>query len=272
MLTGADADLGDALVDDARTMFINFTGSVRTGTRILERAAKVQPGQHHIKRVQAEMGGKDALVVDETADLDHAAAVAVASGFGFQGQKCSAMSRLIVVDEVYDDLLAKVVERTKALRLDAAENDGDVCAVIDEAQYEKILGYLRAAPEQGEVLVGGGAADRPGWFIEPTVVAGVAPDAPLAQEEIFGPVVSVLRARDFDHAVEIHNGTDYALTGGLCSASRDRIARARAEFACGNLYIIQPFGGYRLSGSNAKAGGPDYLRLFMLAKTVSERY
>ena len=272
LLTGADADLGDALVDDARTMFINFTGSVRTGTRILERAAKVQPGQHHIKRVQAEMGGKDALVVDETADLDHAAAVAVASGFGFQGQKCSAMSRLIVVDEVYDDLLAKVVERTKALRLDAAENDGDVCAVIDEAQYEKILGYLRAAPEQGEVLVGGGAADRPGWFIEPTVVAGVAPDAPLAQEEIFGPVVSVLRARDFDHAVEIHNGTDYALTGGLCSASRDRIARARAEFACGNLYIIQPFGGYRLSGSNAKAGGPDYLRLFMLAKTVSERY
>lgn len=282
LLTGHDADLGDALVDDARTRFVNFTGSVATGIRIHERAAKVQPGQHFLKKTFLEMGGKDALIVDETADLDAAADAAVASGFGFQGQKCSAMSRLIVVDEVYDALLEKVVARTERLQVGPAEENADVAAVIDETQFEKILGFIERAKSDGRLLTGGGRAAEGGWYVQPTILADVAPDAEIAQEEVFGPVVAVTRAGDFDHALEIANGTKYALTGGLFSRLRSRIERARREFRVGNLYVnrkitgalvgIQPFGGFDLSGSNAKAGGPDYVRLFLEAKTVTERY
>jgi 1-pyrroline-5-carboxylate dehydrogenase len=282
LLTGEDAVLGDALVDDARTRFINFTGSVATGTRIHERAAKVQPGQHFLKKTFLEMGGKDGLIVDETADLDAAADAAVAGAFGFQGQKCSAMSRLIVVDEVHDALVEKVIARTERLTQGPAEQNADVCAVIDEVQFEKILGYMTRAKESATLRLGGGRGGEDGWYVEPTIFTDVAPDAEIAQEEIFGPVVAVLRARDFDHALEIANGTRYALTGGIFSRLRSRIERARREFRVGNLYVnrkitgslvgVQPFGGFDMSGTNAKAGGPDYVRLFLEAKTVTERF
>ncbi len=282
LLTGDDADLGDALVDHPRTRFINFTGSVATGMRINERAARVQPGQTWLKRVFLEMGGKDALIVDETADLDLAADEAVAGAFGFQGQKCSAMSRLIVVEAVHDDLLQRFLERARRLRVGPAEDNPDVAAVINERQYRKILDYIETGKQEAKLVLGGSAPDRPGYFIEPTVFDAVPRSATIACEEIFGPVVSVMSARDFDHALEIANGTMYGLTGGVFSKDRARLERARREFHVGNLYFnrkitgslvgVQPFGGFKLSGTNAKAGSPDYLRGFMEMKTVTERF
>jgi 1-pyrroline-5-carboxylate dehydrogenase len=282
LLTGEDADLGDALVDHPRTRFINFTGSVATGLRINERAAKVHPGQNWLKRVFTEMGGKDALIVDETADLDLAADAAVASAFGFQGQKCSAMSRLIAVESVYDALLEKFLERVRTLRVGPADQNADVAAVINRKQYDKILAYIETGKQEARLVLGGGPAEGKGFFIQPTVFADVPQSATIACEEIFGPVVSVMKARDFEHALEIGNATMYGLTGGLCSRDRMRIERARDVFDVGNLYInrkitgslvgIQPFGGFKMSGTNAKAGGPDYLRGFMEMKTVTERF
>ncbi len=284
LVTGADAEIGDALVDDPRTRFINFTGSVATGLRIHERAAKVHPGQRFVKRTMLEMGGKDALIVDETADLELAAEAVVASAFGFNGQKCSALSRLIVVDAVADTLLASVKARAQRLVVGAATDNADVTAVINERQYDKVLGYLADAPEQGEVILGGGRASEAGagYFIAPTIVDRVAPDARIAREEIFGPVLAVVRARDFDHAIELFNDSDYGLTGGIISRSRERIERARHACEAGNFYVnrkitgalvgVQPFGGFKRSGTNSKAGGPDYLRLFVEAKTVTERF
>lgn len=282
LLTGDDAVLGDALVDHPRTRFINFTGSVNTGMRINERAAKVQPGQKWLKKVFAEMGGKDALIVDETADLDFAASVACSSGYGFQGQKCSAMSRLIVVQEVYDDLLERFSARVAALNLGRAEDNAHVAAVINEKSVEKIEHYLEMGKAEAKLVQGGKRSEGNGYFIEPTVFADVPQGSSVACEEIFGPVVSVMKAKDFKHALEIANATVYGLTGGLISKSRERLETARREFMVGNLYLnrkitgalvgVQPFGGFYMSGSNAKAGGPDYLRLFMEMKTVSERY
>jgi 1-pyrroline-5-carboxylate dehydrogenase len=282
LVTGADADIGDLLVDHPRTRFINFTGSLNTGLRIHERAAKLQPGQKWLKKVYAELGGKDALIVDETADLDYAADAAVASAFGFQGQKCSALSRLIVVNEVYDALLEKVVERTKRLSLGAAEDNYDVGAVINQKAVDKIMGYIENGKLEAKLVLGGNRGDEAGFFIEPTIFADVPQSASVACEEIFGPVLSVMRAKDFDDALAIANATVYGLTGGVISQDRTRLERARREFNVGNLYLnrkitgalvgVQPFGGFNLSGSNAKAGGPDYLRLFMEMKTVSERY
>lgn len=282
LLTGDDADLGDALVDDARTRFINFTGSVATGIRIHERAAKVQPGQAWLKRVFLEMGGKDALIIDETADMELAVDAAVVGGFGFQGQKCSAMSRAIVVDEVYDDFVARFKAATEQLTVGPADENADVAAVINERQFEKILGYIESGKSESRLVSGGEAADGDGWFIKPTIFADVPANATIAQEEIFGPVVAVMRARDFDHALELANGTVYALTGGVISKDRARLEQARREFQAGNLYFnrkitgalvgVQPFGGFNLSGSNTKAGGPDYLKNFMEMKSTTERF
>lgn len=282
LLTGADADIGDLLVDHPRVRFINFTGSLETGLRIHERAAKLQPGQKWLKKVYAELGGKDALIVDETADLELATEAAVASAFSFQGQKCSALSRLIVVDEVYDELLERVVARAKGLSLGPAEENHEVGAVINQKAVDKIMGYIENGRAEARLVLGGGRGDPAGYFIEPTVFADVPQSASIACEEIFGPVLAVMRARSFDHALELANATVYGLTGGLISRDRSRLERARREFHVGNLYLnrkitgalvgIQPFGGFNLSGSNAKAGSPDYLRLFMEMKTVSERF
>ena len=282
LLTGDDADLGDALVEHPRTRFINFTGSLNTGMRINERAAKVQPGQKWLKKVYVELGGKDALIVDETVDLDEAAAIATASGYGFQGQKCSAMSRLIVVEEVYDELLDKVKTRVEALKVGPAEDNPDLAAVINEAAVEKIMHYVELGKVEARLVTGGERGDKNGYFIQPTLFADVAQSATIACEEIFGPVVAMMKAKDYNQALQIANATVYGLTGGVLSKNRARLERARSDFEVGNLYLnrkitgalvgVQPFGGYKLSGSNAKAGGPDYLRLFMEMKTVSERF
>ncbi|MFW2340726.1 MAG: L-glutamate gamma-semialdehyde dehydrogenase [Acidimicrobiia bacterium] len=281
-LPGPGSRVGDTLVDHPRTRFINFTGSKEVGLRIAERSAKVNPGQLWLKRAYMEMGGKDAQVVDETADLDAAARAAVAGAFGFQGQKCSACSRLIVVDDVYDEVLEKVVAFASELSIGPAIDNSQVTAVISAAQHRTILEEIEKGKEEAKLVLGGSAVEMDGgYFIEPTVFADVTPNSRLAQFEIFGPVLSVIRADDFEHAIEIANGTEYGLTGGVFTKRRDRIEYARKAFHVGNLYVnrkitgamvgVQPFGGFNMSGSNAKAGGPDYLRLFMEMKSVSEK-
>jgi 1-pyrroline-5-carboxylate dehydrogenase len=282
-LPGPGSRVGDTLVDHPRTRFINFTGSKEVGLRIAERSAKVNPGQLWVKRAYMEMGGKDAQVVDETADLDAAARAAVAGAFGFQGQKCSACSRLILVDEVHDQVLDKVIQYASELSIGPAVDNSPVTAVISAAQHRTILEEIEKGKQEANLVLGGSAVDLDGgYYIEPTVFADVEPEHRLAQFEIFGPVLSVIRARDFEHAIEIANGTEYGLTGGVFTRRRDRIEYARRSFHVGNLYInrkitgalvgVQPFGGFNMSGSNSKAGGPDYLRLFMEMKTVAERW
>jgi 1-pyrroline-5-carboxylate dehydrogenase len=281
-LPGSGSEIGDGLVDHPRTRFVNFTGSKEVGLRIAQRAAVVHPGQRWLKRAYMEMGGKDAMIVDETADLDAAATDVVRSAFGFQGQKCSACSRLIAVDAIHDQLLDKVVERTSALEVGPAVANHPVGPVISAAQHRAILEEIDASRPHAKLVAGGAPIDLDGgYYLEPTIFAGVAPDARLAQHEIFGPVLSVIRVDDFDAALEVANGTEFGLTGGVYSQDRRRLDRAKREFHVGNLYLnrkitgalvgIQPFGGFNMSGSNAKAGGPDYLRLFMEMKTVAER-
>ena len=279
---GGGGDIGDALIDHPQTRFINFTGSLAVGLRINERAAKVHSGQTWLKKAFLELGGKDALIVDESADLDLAAEAAAISGYGFQGQKCSAMSRLIVVKEVYDALLDKFLARVGALKLGPAEENYPVNAVISAKAQESILGYIAKGKEQARLVLGGKSASAKGHYLEPTVFADVPEDAVIAREEIFGPVVAVIRAKEFTDALRIANDSPYGLTGGVVSRQRKHLERARREFMAGNLYLnrkitgalvgVQPFGGFKLSGSNAKAGGPDYLRLFMEMKTVTERF
>ena len=281
-LPGPGSRVGDTLVDDPTTRFVNFTGSKEIGLRIAERAAKVHDGQRWMKRAYMEMGGKDALIIDETADLDAAAADAVRSAFGFQGQKCSACSRLIVVDAIHDEVVAKVVGLARELSVGPPTDNHAVGPVISEDQFGSILDEIEGGTSDATLVLGGRPVSLDGGFyIEPTIVADVGPDQRLAQHEIFGPVLSVIRVANFDEALAVANGTEYGLTGGLHSSDESRIERARRDFHVGNLYInrkitgalvgIQPFGGFNMSGSNAKAGGPDYLRLFMEMKTVARR-
>lgn len=284
-LPGPGREVGEALVDDPRTRFIAFTGSKEVGIRIYERAAKVHPGQIWLKRTILEMGGKDSIVVDETADLDAAAQGIVAAAFGFQGQKCSACSRAIVVDAVYDEVLDKVVEGAKKLTQgDPADRNNFMGAVIDDKAFEKISGYVETGKNEGRLVLGGDVKDPKesgGWFIPPTIFADVAPDARISLEEIFGPVLAFIRAKDFDHAMEIVNNTEFGLTGALYSQKPDRLERAADDFHVGNLYLnrkctgalvgVHPFGGFNMSGTDSKAGGPDYLLLFTQAKSIAEK-
>nr|WP_263326586.1 L-glutamate gamma-semialdehyde dehydrogenase [Neobacillus sp. Marseille-Q6967] len=278
---GSGAKIGDYLVDHPKTRFVSFTGSREVGCRINERAAKVNPGQIWIKRVIAEMGGKDTVVVDNDADLDLAAASIVYSAFGFSGQKCSAGSRAVVHQDVYDEVLEKAVALTKTLSLGNPENaDTYMGPVIDEKSFKKIRNYIEIGKQEGRLMTGGEGDDSKGYFIQPTIFADLDEKARLMQEEIFGPVVAFSKARDFDHMMEIANNTDYGLTGALISNNREHIERAREEFHVGNLYFnrtctgaivgYQPFGGFNMSGTDSKAGGPDYLLLHMQAKTTSE--
>jgi 1-pyrroline-5-carboxylate dehydrogenase len=282
-LSGPGGVVGEYLVEHPRTRFIAFTGSKEVGLRIHELAAKTQPGQTWIKRTILEMGGKDAVVVDETADLDAAARGIVVSAFGYQGQKCSAGSRAIVVDEVYDRVLEKVLEQAREL---LAMGDPDRLEhyfgpVVSASQFDKVLGYIEVGKGEAKLVHGGSAADREGYFIEPTIFADVPAEARIAQEEIFGPVLSVVRARDWEQALEIANGTEFGLTGAYYSSDAERIAHAKLEFHVGNLYInrkctgalvgIHPFGGFNMSGTDSKAGGPDYLLLFTQAKSIGEQ-
>ncbi len=282
---GPGGAVGDVLVDHPLTRFIAFTGSKEIGLRINQRAAAVHPGQKWLKRAVLEMGGKDAILVDETADLDEAAAGIVSAAFGFQGQKCSACSRAIIVASVYDAVLAKIIERTNALTVGnpALGPEMDMGPVIDAAALAKHLEYIEIGKGEGRLVAGGEAiANRAGgYYLQPTVFADVPPDARLAQEEIFGPVLAVIKARDFEDGLAIANNTEYGLTGSIYSMRRDRLEHAREEFHCGNLYLnrkcthalvgVHPFGGFNMSGTDSKAGGSDYLLLFTQAKVISER-
>ncbi|GMQ93021.1 MAG: L-glutamate gamma-semialdehyde dehydrogenase [Acidimicrobiia bacterium] len=281
-LPGSGGAIGDALVDHPRTRFINFTGSKEVGLRIAERSAKVRTGQRWLKRAYMEMGGKDALIVDDTADLDAASIDVVRSAFGYQGQKCSACSRLIVFDSVHDELMDRIIEHVSLLSVGPPRENHPVGPVISAAQHRAIMAEIESGRDEAALVTGGAAIDRDGgYYIEPTIFDDVAPDARLAQHEIFGPVLSVITVADFDEALEVANGTEFGLTGGVHSRDESRLERAKREFHAGNLYFnrkitgalvgIQPFGGFNMSGSNAKAGGPDYLRLFTEMKSLSRR-
>ncbi|TPG92293.1 L-glutamate gamma-semialdehyde dehydrogenase [Brevibacillus laterosporus] len=278
---GSGSEIGDYLVEHKLTRFISFTGSRDVGLRINELAAKHRPGQKWMKRLVAEMGGKDSIVVDSDSDLELAAQAITASAFGFSGQKCSACSRAIIHADVYDEVLARVVERTKELTVGNVSNPEFYTGpVVDEKAYNKILEYIEIGKQEGKLLAGGVKGSEEGYFIMPTVFADVAPDARIMQEEIFGPFVAFCKANDFDHALEIANNTEYGLTGAVISRNRAHLERAREEFHAGNLYFnrkctgalvgVHPFGGFNMSGTDSKAGGPDYLLLFTQAKLVSE--
>lgn len=281
-LTGS-ADTGEAMVTNPKTRFISFTGSKGVGLHINEQAAKTRDGQIWIKRVVAEMGGKDAIVVADDADLDSAAEGAVAAAFGFQGQKCSACSRLIVDEKVHDQLLEKVAALTKALKIGLpAEGDTNVASVINKRAFEKTLEYIKkGVDEGGKIVTGGTGDDSQGYYIQPTVISNVQPGATIEQEEIFAPVLAVIKARDFDHALEIANDTEFGLTGAVYSTDQGNLEKARHEFHVGNLYLnrkctgalvgAHPFGGFNMSGTDSKAGGREYLLQFMQGKLVSQR-
>ncbi len=280
-LTGSGSIIGDALIEHPMVRFIAFTGSRDVGLRINQLAAKPYKGQLWLKRAVLEMGGKDAVVVDETADLDAAAEGIVASAFGFQGQKCSAGSRAIIVGQVYDQVLQKVIDKTKQLSVgDVTKPETYMGPVVDENAMQKITGYIEIGKHEGRLVAGGGH-HGPGYFIEPTVFADVDPHARIAQEEIFGPVLAVIKANDFDDALHIANDTEYGLTGSLYSRDQQRIERAKEEYHVGNLYFnrkstgalvgVHPFGGFNMSGTDSKAGGRDYLLLFTQAKAISAK-
>ncbi len=278
-LTGSGSKIGDALIEHPRVRFVAFTGSREVGLRIHELAAKPQKGQLWLKRTVLEMGGKDAVVVDETADLDAAAEGIVTSAFGFQGQKCSAGSRAIIVEQVYDEVLQKVIERAKKLSLgDVTQPETYMGPVIDKNAFAKINEYIEIGKGEGRLVVGGGH-HGPGYFIEPTVIADVAPQARIAQEEIFGPVLAVVKAKNFADALDIANSTEYGLTGSLYSRDDEHIEQAKEDFHVGNLYFnrkctgalvgVHPFGGFNMSGTDSKSGGPDYLLLFTQSKSIA---
>ena len=280
--TGSGAVIGDLLVEHTKTRFVSFTGSREVGLRINELAAKPRKGQIWIKRVVAEMGGKDAIIVDREADLDSAVAGVVQSAFGYQGQKCSACSRAIVDDPVYDEFVEKLETKVAALKVGAPEDRATFMGpVISAGARKTILDYIEVGRGEGRLIAGGGVLPGDGYFVQPTVFAGVESKARIFQEEIFGPVLTVSRARDFSHALELANDTEYGLTGAVYSRNPETIHRARHEFFVGNLYInrkctgamvgAHPFGGFNMSGTDSKAGGPDYLLQFLQAKSIAEK-
>jgi len=283
-LPGPGAAVGDYLVKHPKTRFVVFTGSMEVGKMINEEAAKFAPGQIWIKRVILEMGGKDFVAVDDHCDIEVAAQAIVQSAFGFQGQKCSAGSRAIVHQKVYDEVLKRAVELTKGLKIGNPKEYGiHNGGVIDATAYEKILGYIEIGKKEGKLMCGGKAPKGArGYQIENTIFADITPKARIAQEEIFGPVVAFIKAKNFSHIIEIANGTMYGLTGALISKNRQNIEIARRELHVGNLYFnrkctgalvdVQPFGGFNMSGTDSKAGGRDYLLLFCQAKSVAERF
>ncbi len=281
-LTGAGSAVGDTLADHPLTRLVAFTGSKEVGLRINERAARTQPGQRWIKRVIAEMGGKDAIVVDADADLDRAVEAVLVSAFGYQGQKCSACSRAIVVDAVYEPFLERLRDKTERLTVGPAEDPGNYMGpVINERALKNILNYIEIGRGEGRLVTGGGRAPGDGYFIQPTIIADVKREARLFREEIFGPVLAVTRARDFDQALELANDSEYGLTGAVFTRDRAKLDQAARRFFVGNLYLNRkctgalvgghPFGGFNMSGTDSKAGGRDYLLLFTQAKVVSER-
>jgi len=282
LLTGSGAAVGDVLVEHPKTRFVAFTGSRDVGLRINELAAKPQPGQIWIKRVIAEMGGKDAIIVDADCDLDKAVEGVAVSAFGYQGQKCSACSRAIVDAKVYDQFLDKLQSRVATIKVGPAEKPENYMGpVISQSARRTIQEYIETGKREGRLLPLPAAAPAEGYFVAPAVIADVDSKARVFQEEIFGPVLAVAKARDFDHAMELANDSQYGLTGAIFSNLPEHVDRARRQFFVGNLYVnrkctgamvgAHPFGGFNMSGTDSKGGGPDYLLLFLQAKSIAER-
>ena len=279
---GSGSEIGDAIVEHPLTRFISFTGSKEVGLRVNERAAKTAPGQKWIKRVVAEMGGKDSIIVAADAEMEKAVDAVAVSAFGFQGQKCSACSRAIVDEKIYDEFVEKLQARVAKITVgDPSDKTNYMGPVINERAMKNILRYIATGTKEGRLISGGKRAAESGYFIEPTVIADVAPDAVISQEEIFGPVLAVIKARDYDHALEIANNTEFGLTGAVFSTDEQKLERAKNEFFVGNLYLNRkctgalvggnPFGGFNMSGTDSKAGGHDYLLLFLQAKSISRK-
>ncbi|MDP9191172.1 MAG: L-glutamate gamma-semialdehyde dehydrogenase [Acidobacteriota bacterium] len=283
-VSGGGMEVGEPLVQHPRVRFISFTGSKGVGLHIVEEAAKHREGQLWIKRVVAEMGGKDAIIVDrDWTNLDEAATAVVASAFGFQGQKCSACSRAIIDEAIYDRIVPMIVEKTKSLQMgDPSALENAIGPVVNEKAMKNIKSFIdKGTEEGGRLMAGGNTNPENGFFVEPTVIADVAPNATIAQEEIFGPVLAIIKAKDFDDALRIANGTEFGLTGAVFTESEEKLDRAREEFFVGNLYLnrkctgalvgVHPFGGFNMSGTDSKAGGRDYLGLFLQAKSIARK-
>jgi 1-pyrroline-5-carboxylate dehydrogenase len=280
---GSGASFGNAIVEHPKTRFIAFTGSRDVGLEIHERAAKHQKGQIWIKRTILEMGGKDSTVVMADSDLDAAVDGVVAAAFGFSGQKCSACSRAIVDAPVYDVFVERVREKVATLKVGDPAVNPNMGPVINKVAMDSILNYIEIGKKEGRLVAGGKAVanNEGGFFIEPTVIADVAPDAVIAQEEIFGPVLAVIKVNGFEEALKVANNTEYGLTGAIYTGSREALDVATREYHVGNLYLnrkctgamvgAHPFGGFNMSGTDSKAGGPDYLLLFTQAKSVAEK-
>lgn len=276
---GSGSKIGDTLVGSEKTRFVTFTGSKEVGLRIVELAGKTS--KKWIKRVIAEMGGKDAIIVDSEAELDSAVNGVISSSFGFQGQKCSACSRVIVVRAIYDEFVDRLINSAKEIEQGPAEDNCFMGPVINERAYRKILTYIEIGKKEGKLVLGGKPVEREGYYIKPTIIIDVDPYARIAQEEIFGPVLAIIPAKDFDDALRIVNCTDYGLTGSIYTKNGEKIERAKREFYVGNLYInrkctgalvgAHPFGGFNLSGTDTKTGSRDYLLFFLQAKAISEK-
>jgi 1-pyrroline-5-carboxylate dehydrogenase len=279
---GLPEDIGDYMTGHKDVSFVSFTGSKNTGLHIAENAHRRIEGQRYVKRVIAEMGGKDGIIVDETADLELAAKGIVASAFGFQGQKCSAGSRAMIHESVYDELLDLVVRKASELKVGIPAENFAMGPVIDDRAFEKITGYIEIGKNEGRLLLGGTADDSVGYFVNPTIFADLSPDARVMKEEIFGPVLSICKVKTFAEAVDVFNNTEYGLTGSVYSNDRKHLEYARQRVMCGNLYFnrkctgslvgVHPFGGFNMSGTDAKAGGPDYLKNFVQPKVVTEEF
>jgi len=280
---GAGATFGNAIVAHPKTRYVAFTGSREVGLDINKSAATQAPGQIWIKRTILEMGGKDAIIVDADADIDAAVEGVAAAAFGFQGQKCSACSRAIIDERIYDKFLEMLKARVEKITVgDPAENK-NMGAVINEGSLNTILEYIEIGKKDGRLITGGDRATNAGegYFVQPTVIADIPAKSRLEQEEVFGPVLAVIKAKNYDHALEIANDTEFGLTGAVYTKSRDKIDRAMRDFHVGNLYInrkctgaivgAQPFGGFNMSGTDSKSGGPDYLYLFTQGKSVAEK-
>ncbi len=280
---GAGASFGNAVVAHPKTRYVAFTGSREVGLDINKSAATHAPGQLWIKRTILEMGGKDAIIVDADADVDSAVEGVAQAAFGFQGQKCSACSRAIVDERIYEIFLEKLKARVEKITVgDPAEN-ANMGAVINEGSMKSILDYIEVGKKDGRVITGGGPAKNAGegYFLQPTVIADIPAKSRLEQEEVFGPLLAVIKSKNYDHALEIANDTEFGLTGAVYTKNREKIERAKREFHVGNLYInrkctgatvaAHPFGGFNMSGTDSKSGGPDYLYLFTQGKVVGEK-
>ncbi len=276
-------EVGRALVNNPKTRFIAFTGSKKVGLEIHEHAAKTQPGQQWIKRTILEMGGKDSIIVSSDADMDAAVEGVVASAFGFNGQKCSACSRAIIEEPIYDAFIERIQQRVGELKVGDPVANTYMGPVVNETAMKRVLNYIDIGKSEGRIIAGGKPAQNAngGYYIEPTVIADVAPTARIAQEEIFGPVLALIRVKHYDEALKVANNTEYGLTGSVYSNDPRKLDHASRDFHVGNLYFnrkstgamvgAHPFGGFNMSGTDSKAGGADYLLLFTQAKSVAEK-